>query len=77
METSSLKSSVASGLRDLLEKETISDNDLRNMMLRFVKNKHCGRAELARFRGCFFETDRSEVDSSLDVSVDAIVDDLL
>lgn len=74
---SSLKSSVASGLRDLLEKWTISDNDLRNMLLRFVKNKHCGRAELARFRGSFFETGRSEVDSSLDVSVEAIVDDLL
>ena len=74
---SSLKSSVASGLRDLLEKETISDNDLRNMLLRFVKNKHCGRAELARFRGSFFETGRSEVDSSRDESVEAIVDDLL
>ena len=44
---SSLKSSVASGLRDLLEKWTISDNDLRSMLLRFVKNRHCGRAELA------------------------------
>ena len=74
---SSLKSSVASGLRDLLEKWTISDNDLRSMLLRFVKNRHCGRADLARFRGSFFETGRSEVDSSRDVSVEAIVDDLL
>ena len=74
---SSLKSSVASGLRDLLEKWTICDNDLRNMLLRFVKNMHCGRAELARFRGSLFETGRSEVDSSRDVSVKAIVDDLL
>ena len=72
-----LKSSVASGLRDLLEKWTISDDDPRNMLLRFVKNKHCGRAELARFRGSLFETGRSEVDSSRDVSVKAIVDDLL
>ena len=74
---SSLKSSVASGLRDLLKKKTISDNDLRNMLLRFVKSKDCGRAKLALFRGSFFETGRSEVDSSWDVSVEAIVDDLL
>ena len=52
LEMSTLRSSVAAGLQDLLEKRAISRVDLRDMM-RFVKNRHCRRAELSDFKDLF------------------------
>ena len=47
------------------------------MVLWFVKEKHCGKAELARFRANNFQTGSPDIDPNTDISVEAIVDDLL
>ena len=77
LKMSTSRSPVPAGLQDLPGKRATSGVDLREMMMRFLKNRHCGRAELARFRRSFFETGRCEVDPNSDTTVEVTVDDLL
>ena len=50
---------------------------LKDMLVRFVKDKHCGRAELARFGAFYFQTGSAEINPDYDASVEAMVEDLV
>ena len=72
----SRSSKVSAGLQELLEKKTVSPDTLRTMVLQFVRKEHCGKPELARFRASYLGGSL-EVDQEKDVSVEAMVDDLI